>query len=230
MISTKKVEELVNKTKVIEKNNYKQFDNLNYSVLIKTLQSYIIQLTGNDNVELEFFDIQECIKFIFKDYIEEYELYHYEKSDYDNETKSLKTLKQIRNYRLKKLSKEEERNLELIQSRIFNFNRINKEMKIFSISPYLFISPFGHLSCEYKITTELIKYYKVFKQLEIIFGSLKIEKLMKKSIVENFFNYIIVLKKYKEMKNEEWVKYLLTLSPEIESFFDNEVEKLKGIY
>lgn len=164
---------------------------------------------------------------VFEDYIEEYYIGLYEELDFkmkNNCFESFNSKDKISNqrFRIKRsLSKQELSKLSILQSKLLHsFDSFD----VVDVNPYKSISNEIKANYKYKITKSLIEFYNSYQTIKIIFGNTYLQyEILESSNMKDYQKYLFMIKKYKEMKNEKWIKPLLENYPEIEYFYDVEV-------
>lgn len=164
---------------------------------------------------------------VFEDYIEEYHIGLYEEIDFKNKNNCFESFNSKENisnqrFRIKRgLSKQELSKLNILQSKLLHsFDSFD----VVDVNPYKSISSEIKSNYKYKITISLIEFYSSYQTMKIIFGNTYLQyEILESTNMKDYQKYLIMIEKYKEMKNEKWIKPLLENYPEIEYFYDVEV-------
>lgn len=164
---------------------------------------------------------------LFEEYIEVYYIGLYEEIDFKNKNNCFESFNSKENisnqrFRIKRgLSKQELSKLNILQSKLLHsFDSFD----VVDVNPYKSISSEIKSNYKYKITISLIEFYSSYQTMKIIFGNTYLQyEILESTNMKDYQKYLIMIEKYKEMKNEKWIKPLLENYPEIEYFYDVEV-------
>lgn len=219
--------------------NYYKLITINYNTIKRSIIKGLVMYDSdniNDYTHLPFFQVGDIIYEYFKPYLEIRYLKLFEEICYQNRKEELIISNYSDKYFVLKdnLSKEERQELKKLRKKFFDFEYTleydSKKIIDFNISPYTAISNNINANYKYKITKSLIGYYKLYKELELLFGEPILKKLLLKSKVDDYINYLSMIKYLKEIvdsnyENYEYVKFLFDNFEDVAIFYFDILEQ-----